>query len=137
MIESVRTPEPRVQGQRIYLNCDFCVKTSNEGKSGVSASTSNEFLTRSNVNQHRVPHSFCRTPRSFQIQSNESHTRVDELRARSRFATPRTRSTEDRQPSCSASTTTMSTVGERTRLCFFPANFMSSTYTDKNNPFSR
>ena len=23
------------------------------------------------------------------------------------------------------------------RLCFFPANFMSSTYTDKNNPFSR
>ena len=24
-----------------------------------------------------------------------------------------------------------------TRFCFFPANFMSSTYTDKNNPFSR
>ena len=23
------------------------------------------------------------------------------------------------------------------RLCFFPANFMSSTFTDKNNPFSR
>ena len=23
------------------------------------------------------------------------------------------------------------------RFCFFPANFMSSTYTDKNNPFSR
>ena len=22
-------------------------------------------------------------------------------------------------------------------FCFFPANFMSSTYTDKNNPFSR
>ena len=22
-------------------------------------------------------------------------------------------------------------------LCFFPANFMSSTYTDENNPFSR
>ena len=23
------------------------------------------------------------------------------------------------------------------RFCFFPANLMSSTYTDKNNPFSR
>ena len=23
------------------------------------------------------------------------------------------------------------------RFCFFPANFMASTYTDKNNPFSR
>ena len=25
----------------------------------------------------------------------------------------------------------------RSRFCFFPANFMSSTYTDKKNPFSR
>ena len=29
----------------------------------------------------------------------------------------------------------VSTSGSR--FCFFPANFMSSTYTDKNNPFSR
>ena len=31
----------------------------------------------------------------------------------------------------------LSTFHIGSMLCFFPANFMSSTYTDKNNPFSR
>ena len=70
--------------------------------------SSNEFLTRANVNQQRVSHSFRRAPRSFQIRgptsltliptssalvpdtrSNESHTHSDELRARSRYAVQR------------------------------------------------
>ena len=50
--------------------------------------SSNEFLTRSNVNQQRVSRSFRRAPRSFQIRNSRS------------------RSTEDGQPPCSASTTT-------------------------------
>ena len=52
--------------------------------------SSDEFLTRSNVNQQRVSHSCRRASRSFQIRN------------------PRSRSTEDRQPPCSASTTTRS-----------------------------
>ena len=43
----------------------------------------NEFLTRSKVIKQRVSHSFRRAP----TQSNESHTRSDELRARSKFTT--------------------------------------------------
>ena len=35
------------------------------------------------------------------------------------------------------STSLLSTFHIELILCFFPANFMSSTYTDKNNPFSR
>ena len=35
------------------------------------------------------------------------------------------------------STSLLSTFHIGSMLCFFPANFMSSTYTDKNNPFSR
>ena len=35
------------------------------------------------------------------------------------------------------STSLMSTFHIGSMFCFFPANFMSSTYTDKNNPFSR
>ena len=38
--------------------------------------SSNEFLTRSNVNQQRVSHSFRRAPRSFQIRSPMSLTLV-------------------------------------------------------------
>ena len=34
-------------------------------------------------------------------------------------------------------TSLLSTFHIGSRFCFFPANFMSSTYTDKNNPFSR
>ena len=68
--------------------------------------SSNEFLTRSNVNQQRVSHSFRRAPRSFQIRSPTSLTLVPtsfalvpnspptsrshsfrRARARSRFAT--------------------------------------------------
>ena len=66
--------------------------------------------------------------------SNESHTRSDELRARSKFTTheshscerasrslqirnSRSRSTEDRQPPCSTSTTTRSR-GNSTALCY-------------------
>ena len=59
MIESVRTPEPRFQGQVICL-----------------LRHSDEFFTRSNVNQQRVSHSFCRAPRSFQIRSPTSLTLV-------------------------------------------------------------
>ena len=35
------------------------------------------------------------------------------------------------------STSLLSTFHIGSRFCFFPANFLSSTYTDKNNPFSR
>ena len=35
------------------------------------------------------------------------------------------------------STSLLSTFHIGSRFCFFPVNFMSSTYTDKNNPFSR
>ena len=35
------------------------------------------------------------------------------------------------------STSLLSTFHIGTMFCFSPANFMSSTYTDKNNPFSR
>ena len=35
------------------------------------------------------------------------------------------------------STSLLSTFHIRSMFCFFPANLMSSTYTDKNNPFSR
>ena len=38
--------------------------------------SSNEFLTRSNVNQQRVSHSFCRAPRSLQKRSPTSLTLV-------------------------------------------------------------
>ena len=55
---------------------DFCVKTSKQGKSATWTDSSNEFLTRSNVNQQRVSHSFRRPPRSFQIRSPTSLTLV-------------------------------------------------------------
>ena len=58
----------------------------------------NEFLTRSNVNQQRVSHSFCRAPRSFRYAVQRvSHS----FRRASR-----SRSTENKQPPCSAKTTT-------------------------------
>ena len=38
--------------------------------------SSNEFLARSNVDQQRVSHSFCRAPRSFQTRSPTSLTLV-------------------------------------------------------------
>ena len=100
MIESVRTPEPRVQGQGICPVCDFASRPATKDNLRLWNDSRNEFLTRSNVKQQRVSHSFRRASRSFQLvplvptiplvpdtQSNESHTRVDELRARSRFAT--------------------------------------------------
>ena len=105
MIESVRTPELKGSVKRSIANCDFCVKTSKQGKSATSVSP----VTSSSL----VPTS----------TSNESHTRSDELRASSKFTTPRvshscrraprsfqirnsrSRSTEDRRPPCSASTT--------------------------------
>ena len=49
--------------------------------------SSNEFLTRSNVNQQRVLHSLSSSTLVPDTQSNESHTRSDELRARSKFTT--------------------------------------------------
>ena len=85
--------------------------------------SSNEFLTRSNVNT-LIPTSSTLAP---DTQSNESHTRSEELRARSKFTTheshtrvdelreirnSRSRSTADRQPPCSASTTTRSRGNE-------------------------
>ena len=108
MIESVRTPEPRVQGHRICPVCDFWVTTSNQGKicdfgktpvtssSPVPTSTSNESHTRSDelrsfqIHHPRVSHSCRRASPSFQIRNSRS------------------RSTEDKQPPCSASTTTRS-----------------------------
>ena len=70
--------------------------------------SSNEFLTRSNVTQQRVSHSFRRAPRSFQIH----RPRVSHLCRRAsrslQIRNSRSRSTEDRQPPCSASTTTRS-----------------------------
>ena len=121
MIESVRTP--RVQGQGICLSrqdqqpkkiCDFGM-TPVTSSSLVPTSTSNESHTRS-VELHarsryavqRVSHSFRRAPRSFQIH----HPRVSHsCRRASRSFQIRnslSRSTEDRQPPCSASTTTRS-----------------------------
>ena len=85
--------------------------------------SSNEFLTRSNVNQQRISHSFVellarsryavqrvshsfrRAPRSFQIH----HPRVSHSCRRAsrsfQIRNSRSRSTEDRRPPCSASTT--------------------------------
>ena len=67
--------------------------------------SSNKFLTRSNVNQQRVSHSFRRAPRSFQIH----HPRVSHSCRRAsrsfQIRNSRSRSTEDRRPPCSASTT--------------------------------
>ena len=88
--------------------------------------SSNEFLTRSNVNQQRVSHSFRRAPRSSQIHhsrvshsfrraprsSQIHHSRVSHSCRRAsrsfQIRNSRSRSTEDRQPPCSASTTTRS-----------------------------
>ena len=85
--------------------------------------------------------------------SNESHTRSDELRARSRYAVQRvshsfrrasrsfqirksrSRSTEDRQPPCSASTTTRSRGKELNGaplpclLCFCSVSCAQLLYT--------
>ena len=61
MIESVRTPEPRVQGQRIYPNCDFCVRTSKQGKSATSARS---FQIRSPTSLILVPTSSALVPNS-------------------------------------------------------------------------
>ena len=73
MIESVRTPEPRVQGQGICLLrqdqqprkiCDF----------GMTPVTSSSLVATCNVNQQRVSHSFRRAPRSFQIRYSRSRS---------------------------------------------------------------
>ena len=87
MIQSVRTPEPRVQGQGICPVCDFASRPATKDNLRLWNDFSNEFITRSNVNQQRVSHSCRRASRSFQIRNSRS------------------RSTEDRQPPCSASTT--------------------------------
>ena len=105
MIESVRTPEPRVQGQGICLLrqdqqprkiCDFGM-TPATSSSLVPTSISNESHTcsvelraRSRYAVQRVSHWCRRASRSFQIRNSRS------------------RSTEDKQPPCSASTTTRS-----------------------------
>ena len=84
VIESVRTAEPRVQGQGICLLrqdqqprkiCDFGM-TPVTSSSLVPTSTSNESHTRSDELRARS-----------KFTTHDSHTRVDELRARSRFAT--------------------------------------------------
>ena len=75
----------RGQGQLV-------TSTSQPATKGQSATfgvtTSNDFHTRSNDDQKRVPHSFRRGSRSFQIRN------------------PRSRSPEDKRPTCSASTAT-------------------------------
>ena len=121
MIESVRTPEPRVQGQGICLLrhdqqprtiCDFGM-TPVTSSSLVPTSTSNESDTRSvelrarsRYAVQRVSHSFRRASRSFQIH----HPRVSHSCRRAsrsfQVRNSRSRSTEDKQPPCSASTTT-------------------------------
>ena len=71
--------------------------------------SSHEFLTRSNVNQQRVSHSFCRAPRSFQIHAVQRVSHSCRRASRSfQIRNSRSRSTEDKQPPCSASTTTRS-----------------------------
>ena len=81
----------------------------------VPTSTSNESHTRSvelrarsRYAVQRVSHSFRRASRSFQITHPRVSTRVDELRARSRFATHGRDRQRTGQPPCSASTTTRS-----------------------------
>ena len=54
MIESVRTPEPRVQGQGISPDCDFASRPATKGQSATSSS--NESHTRSETRQ-RASHS--------------------------------------------------------------------------------
>ena len=72
--------------------CDF----------GMTPVTSSSLVP--NVNQQRVSHSFRRAQCSFQIRrSNESHTRADELRVRSRFATHGRDQQRTGNPPCSAS----------------------------------
>ena len=46
-------------------------------------------------------------------------------------------SIHDRRKGSPKSTSMLSSFHIGSRFCFFPANFMSSTYTDKNNLFSR
>ena len=118
MIESIRTPEPRVQGQGICLLrqdqqprkiCDFGMIPVASSPL-VPTSTSNESHTRcvelrarSRYAVQRVSHSFRRASRSFQIHhSCRRASRSFQIR------NSRSRSTEDRQPPCSASTTTRS-----------------------------
>ena len=77
--------------------------TSNE-----SHTRSDELRARSRCAVQRVSHSFRRAPRSFQIH----HPRVSHSCRRAsrsfQIRNSRSRSTEDRQPPCSASTTTRS-----------------------------
>ena len=87
MIESVRTPEPRVQGQGICPVCDFASRPATKESLRLRNGSSNEFLTRSNVNQQRVSLVLTSSALVPDTQSNESHTRFDELRARSKFTT--------------------------------------------------
>ena len=49
----------------------------------------------------------------------------------------RNRNKHDPGPMFPKSTSLLSTFHIGSRFCFFPAYFMSSTYTDKSNPFSR
>ena len=93
----------RVKGQ--IPDCDFVSRPGSKENLRLRNDSSNEPLTRSNVNQQRVSHSFRRASRSFQIH----HPRVSHSCRRAsrsfQIRNSRSRSTEDRQPQCSASTT--------------------------------
>ena len=119
MIESARTPEPRVQGQGICLFASRATKDNLRLRND----SSNEFLTRSNVNQQRVSHelrarsryavqrvshSFRRASRSFQIHLPRVSHSCRRASRSFQIRNSRWRSIEDRQPPCSASTATRS-----------------------------
>ena len=78
VIESIRTPEPRGSGSRDLSQFVDFLRQDQQPRENLRLrnDSSNEFLTRSNVNQQRVSHSFWRAPRSFQIRSPTSLTLV-------------------------------------------------------------
>ena len=63
----------RAKGSSQGTDCDFASRPATKGQSATLESpAANEFLTRSNDNQQRVPHSFRRASRTFQIRNPRS-----------------------------------------------------------------
>ena len=77
MIESVRTPEPRVQGQGICPDCDFASRPATKEQSATSTSNeshsrSDELPARSRYAIQRVSHSFRNPSTSFALADHQS-----------------------------------------------------------------
>ena len=77
MIESVRTPEPRVQGQGISPVCDFASRpaTKEPGTNCVSTSTGNEPPTRSDELPARSRDSLTSFPHADHQSRQDKRTR--------------------------------------------------------------